>query len=776
MKEFYYISASAGAGKTNWAVNELAEKLQVRQYNILMVCPTIDLCNQIVTSSANRFKTIHSENTTGSAVSAIQDVFRQKSGPVALAITEAAFMKLPESINTANWIVIKDEASEPLSVHTINCTDSWSLLEKWFKLKKLDSSNGLRNLFRAVGINSECPETTTGADGITGAIHDLRQGILNSNVDVLMDPTRMNCEHPQFCYSTFIKPSMYERFAQTYFMSANFEHTFLYHQWASQGVKWTDRTPDKLQVKPDSSRVTIHYWRDDGCWSRARREGNGQLSGYINWINQELPNGDYIYVRNESDAKRSEFSILKGEQIPAVCHGLNNWRDQTKFVSFASYLVSNHSEPYYQYYGTSTTDARSLRNTQMIYQQLTRTDLRNFKSNKPIDVYLPTLADALELLIYMPGAKIIDLHKSSPGQVTGTTGTLKSNWLPTNTPEKQASQLTALYSMGAKTYAYVNASFTKEELTIGSPPLVGENEGGNIIFGGVFSPTNGENAGYRSSRKSKRKIHPLINYIRRYKKPDVQGLSKKQLKQFKRNGLPFFITGILPEKSRFSKENIQGNNDIIAFDFDDSEFTSRDISRVFRGLEYLTYTTISNDHSTGLSRFRVVLPCSRVMSISEHKRLMEYFQQEIANYAKEIGRTSGLDECCLGPERKFYLPHKESEIRHLTEDKMVLDVDLLLAKKTRKAIVELPTVDDLCMTGSASKMKTGSVMARCQQLIDEMRPGDRSRKAVQVGGILGRSGLDIVVKGQVISQLIGRGVDVGTIKSAKKYAGLWAAA
>ena len=134
--------------------------------------------------------------------------------------------------------------------------------------------------------------------------------------------------------------------------------------------------------------------------------------------------------------------------MPAVCHGLNDWNHFTKFMTCASYLINGGDEPTYQYYGSSTTDGRGLRQTQMIYQQLMRTDIRNYESDKPVDLYLPTRQEALDLLLYLPDATLMDCHKIKPGEATGITGTLKPDWLIEYNIEDSEQPLPVQYMYG----------------------------------------------------------------------------------------------------------------------------------------------------------------------------------------------------------------------------------------------------------------------------------------------------------------------------------------
>lgn len=775
MSKFYYVSACPGSGKTTWAIKQLALKYLQSGCNVLMVVPTIDLCDQIVRDSGGCFKTYHTENTRN-VIAAIQDIFKARRNGCPLVITEVGFNTVAGRVVGDNWVVIKDEATEPLQINTIRCPDSRDVLRSWLNLESVVSDRGHRTIFKAVSVRDDAPTTTTVDDDITGELHRLKELVRNPHLEVLVDDSRMEWVKPQLTYSVFTKPSLYSGFDRVYFMSANFEHTYLYHQWKHSGVEWVNVTPAALQGNYDSSRVRLHYWSECGAWSRARREKTGQLRQYVEWVNGQLPNGDYIYVLNGSDEELVEYKSLKGERIPAVCHGLNKWRHVTKFVSFASYLISGHEEPFYQHYGCSATDSRVLRNSQMIYQQLTRTDLRNKSSANIIDVYLPTLSEVRELLPYVPQAVIVDYSKKYNGEMTGLSAHLRHDWRCEQSNEMSLCDLQPSYALGANTRALMATCITGEELLEASLGLsheesyLRENDPPNNILPPSFSRSK-KQVTSRKQWRSDRPINPLIAFLKYCPQLSTSGATTpEEIKTLKRDHLEFFITGIVISGARFTKDSVIGNNDVIAFDFDGTELDLRDLSRIFNGFEYLRYTTISHDPSSNEGRYRVVLPTNRTMSISEHTRLMNYWRKEIEEYSKKHNRRCGLDEKCLGPERKFYVPHMESDIKHIYENKKVMDIDAVLSRIPKPPLVTVPAVGDIEFLASINgEVPANKTLERIHGIIDTMSAGDRSSKAVRIGGIVGRSRLSRSEREAVYNMMRQRGVSSDAVNWAKRY-------
>jgi len=155
---------------------------------------------------------------------------------------------------------------------------------------------------------------------------------------------------------------------------------------------------------------------------------------------------------------------------------------------------------------------------------------------------------------------------------------------------------------------------------------------------------------------------------------------------------------------------------------------------------------------------------------SEHARIMEYWKNQIHKHSKKYAKVSGLDEACLNPERKFYVPHLQSTIKHIYEGKEVLNVDEVLCRIPREALVKVPQRDDLevlptSMPGAMIEL----IPQKITQLIDEMVPGDRSSKAVKVGGIMKHLGLSHNQRENVFSTMRRRGVDKSALNQARKY-------
>ena len=417
---YNYISAPPGSGKTEYAIKRALRTLQFNP--VMIVVPTIQLCNEIQTRSNGVIRAIHSgvypDQPINTVIQGIMSGVARTHFNEAIVITDAAFAKL--HFRHDSWIVFKDEPREPLAITTLNCVDSWQFVQDHC----FDFEPHVTNdCFYTLRIRQPVTYSMKSElDSVFGCLYELQEYLAKSAYfEVLVDRDAWDLTHT-LRYSVFQLPECYADWGEVTFMGANFEDSLLYTQWSHQGVVWNNITPP-LPAMP-TSRMRLRYLFDDMAWSAASRDrqrsGQTNLAWYLEWIRAREPAGDYVYVANNAygDARLD----LPGDRMPAECHGLNHWREVTKCVLLASYHQFPGDEMFYQYYNTSTVDVRGMRNAQYYVQQLTRTNIRVYTDTAPVDVYVPTRREALDLIKYFPDATVV-----SPD---GEDYHLRRNWQP----------------------------------------------------------------------------------------------------------------------------------------------------------------------------------------------------------------------------------------------------------------------------------------------------------------------------------------------------------
>lgn len=728
---FNYISASPGAGKTTWAISSTKKVLLTNP--VMFIVPTIALCNEIENNSNGAIRAIHSEKYQDQPIS---DVIQMTMSSVAkthineaIVITDAAFSQL--KYRHSNWVVYKDEPKEPLQISVINMTDTYSLFLQFFELKPYDNSN-----FYKLSLRPDRPfKLTTERDDVSRVIYELQTYVEQmSYYEVLVDRDCWDTQHI-LRYSVFQLPECYADFGDVTFMGANFEDTLLYNQWKNMGVSWNNRTPSKFGDIP-SERMTIKYLFDDIQWSDVTRNkihsGKSNLDWYVEWIATELPHNNYVWVANNKyDSRRLG---LTGERMPAECHGLNRWRHVSNCVLLGSYLQYHGDEMFYQHYGTSVTDIRGMRNTQFYIQQLTRTSIRNYSEDTPVNVWVPTKREALDILAYFTGATISDPFDNQYR--------LRDSWTRARRDEEVMTPINAI-SIGPHVRS--------------SPALITDEDIAKVEM--ISLPRATKPLDLKSGD---RKLAYLLKIGSEYTETTFTGSRADLIKHFKANA-PYFTPGVFPNGAS-PKSGAAICCTLLGFDFDDTKLTYSDIAEILGSTEHLIYTTIS--HTIAKPKFRVVVPLNRPVSISEHERLMVYFEFKFAQTKK-----GGLDPVTLKAERKFFLPHKEAQVHWVKTRKNPLDVDRLLLRIPRLSILSDIKDSDLRKLGETETEYTArafvNISRKIDDLISQLSPGNRSTLSTRIAGYI--SMLPPERDAEYLNRLRERGVAPDAMASVTRY-------
>lgn len=821
---YKYIDGDTGCGKTTWAIEKRIPMFKTSGLSVLLVVPSIDLANEIEKKSNSKIKAIHSKNRTGeqTVLSEIIEIMKtayDTKKPVSIVICEASYLNLTTffdvaRVKTDNWVVIKDEPRDPLGITPFRVShDAKKIIDRFLcsfeksedsrllsipitknpvKLTKeendiLDNANLknkktieiLRKLSNSPGMSlaevmDQMDEDAQGVLQLTlddlecdifGKLVQFKMHCMNPHVEVLVDKELFE-DHNILKYSVFQLPSAYNMFEQVYFMKANFVDSFIYHQWMERGVTWQPTTM-QFQKMP-SHRIKIHYlYSDVQRWSASFRNSKPKgcshtiIEEYLDWAKEMLKDKEFVYVLNNEYSEK--YKLPGGTRMPAECHGLNAYSHHTNILLGGSYLANRSDEPFYAYYGSSTTDSSGLRQTQFYIQQIARTDIRNYNGTSDINVYVPTLTEALSLLVYYKDAELIDENNNRVGKLNPD-----FKYQPTNdiTPNNDF----AVLGKG------VHGDVIRYDVMNPSPEDI-------LLYGVEFDD--------RVSGNIKNLGHPHIRFIKDIQAKDISsiGLDKKK-DQEKYNSvkreLPWISAGIYNDDDALTKANCQGSK-FIGFDFDGSDITDKEIAKVMKQFEYLMYTTFSHDKNDKKRRFRIIAPYDRVVTIEEHIRIKRWFINRFNDICNPKGtkfkdrRDLNIDESKSDAWAKLFVPHKESIITHVTRKNgqrtHTIEVDEILAQEPRLPKIQPPEIKDIIWTSTL----TGKVVVdkndtdakrveRIMKVMDTMQPHDRSQKAVKIGGMLKK--VDKQFHEYIFDELKNRGADKNAVAQARKYANM----
>lgn len=803
---YNYISADPGAGKTQLAINEYIPKMIKTGYSVMMVVPSIQLANEISKNSKGSIKAIHSESVDAEKtvlsqiINIIRTTYKTKE-PQSIVICEASYMNAVELFSVfeymmQEWVVIKDEPRDPLNIFQVKISnDVKKIINKFIGgivetdmrllsaitplsdntftqeyLDTLTDDEVITELFK----NNNKKDDNFSLDlddidcGILGQLVQFKKAIYNRFNEVLISTDAYN-DHNILQYSVFQQPLAYSMFAQAIFLKANFEDSFVYHQWYERGVTW--KQYPKTFKKMSSDRINIHYfYGENSMWSKSFRtkdyDGINNFELYLAWVRDELPHGGYVYVANNS---YSDTALkLAGTRMPAECHGLNSFSNYTNVVLCASYLVHGQHEPFYAYYNSSTTDALAMRQTQYHIQQITRTDIRNYDSNNDIHVYVPGMSEALALLAYFPNATLIDPNGEKTGQ-------LSKSFQPTLSVEQYPTNNLGVYG---------NSAYDKDVKTFDVDEFEAEN---------LLTKSNTKNHGHPHLQLVLAK-HSTISNVGLCKITN-----KKQYEDVKKS-LPYICAGIFNDGDRLLKDNCQGAK-MIGFDLDDTTLTDAQLAKIMGQVEYVRYTTFSHKDNkvdtdgNSIRRIRIIAPYSRPVTVTEHDRIVKYYLDKLWKvlYPDTKFTPENLKESCIDIDKskayaKLFAPHLESDVLHIKRKRgnktIPINVDEVLAQVPPLPKVQLPTSDDIVWKSTATvtatmvvqqQTKDQKLIQKCLDIIATMhggsakRDGNRSSLAVKVAGIM--THIDPQYHDDIFYEMEMQGVDKAAMKQAKKYAG-----
>jgi hypothetical protein len=784
--EYNFIDAPPGAGKTQWAIDMIQNRLG--NFNpVMMVVPTIDLCNEIERRSNGNIIAIHSQNSQNSFESVQQKIYQiiddyndKKSAmcgmPQHIVITEASFLNIEFSAKMHNWIVIKDEAKEPLAIFELNVIDSYSFIKDHF----MELYEGERLLHYPKPIPNRKYKFTNRDDSITGKLAELNHYLRQTDhYEVLIDMETLD-DTGKLRYSVYMKPEIFDNFYLAYFMAASFKDTFLYNNWKDSGVEWIDKTPPKLRKNIRSKELTIHclFNRQNGLpWSKNFREGNNfqNLNIFIEWINSEVVE-DYVWVSNNSIQEYVKQRLTGvNDMMPNQVHGLNKWRDYTSVVLMGSYNSSSDDEIFYQNYNSTTSDIFAMRTIQNLYQQLTRTDIRNYDSTTDIHVYVPTLTEALGLVNYFDDAKLIDYS----GQYVRH-GHLKDGYTPKEVEYEQPTNDMVVFEQGV---------MVKEVTQLEKDDLLSD-----AVIEDWYKEVTGHTYIKRHNKQRKFELgvgeqffqcdkgspHCAHFILLHHPNYDTSGMPAAYIDKNVKPHMRWMSAAVLRQgATRLLDEDVVGGK-FIGFDLDGTTLTDREISMAVGPWEYLQYTTPKHKESDKLRRLRIIVPFSRAVDLEEFERIKWYYFRKFLDVLKE---PTALDKDKSNPGRKLFVPTANSILTWVRtkggRKVHPLYVEKILARLPKKPKLALPTDNDIEwefetpeIKNEVANEKAARAVEKIYKLIDEMKPRDRSHKATQIGGRLSVLPFDIrdMVIQDVFNKMEAKGCDKAAIDSARKYA------
>ncbi len=426
----HYVDGVCGSYKTTHALQFAVRSATKFRQPILFVQPTTVLISQSMDTinkmGANvvvrRFDSIACQ---GAVFRSLGEFMREwdaeENGGCIVFITHRCLWEMPWFPHKSRWNLIIDEIPDVDFEFNFNLPDTGD-----FAIQSVIQASecGLNTMLKL----TPRPEAKAkvdhwarnpGDDDLIKVIQPLFRELTNQHSAVFATRAswqRLGWEgHGQVSIHGWRAPSVCDGWNSVRIMGAFFEQSLLYAIWANLGVEFE---PDK-QIKVAATRhdetlgkrLTIHYF-SERSWSKTLRDKIASADDPLAHVKPIIADimGDKPFLASMN--KDIGDSVLAMDfpnvvRIPAVCHGLNDYRHIDR-IAFLSAL--NNTPGHFSYmdkvFGISADHLKQARANQVAYQSLMRTSLRDADSTAEVVVLVPDIALANWLGDVFPGCKI----------------------------------------------------------------------------------------------------------------------------------------------------------------------------------------------------------------------------------------------------------------------------------------------------------------------------------------------------------------------------------
>ena len=707
--EIHYVDGVCGSYKTTNALKYAVHAAQNLDQLILFVQPTTKLITQSIQTvraiSGNVcIKRYDSVSCPGSVIPDLLGFMKtwrdDVDGGCVVFITHKCLWDMPFFPNKSNWNLIVDEIPDVDFEYHLNLPDSSD-----FAIQSVLTASecGINTMLRlkpraeAMGQVRRWARNPDG-DDLVRVVQPLFAELTNQHSNVYVTRAswaRLGIQgHGRLDVHGWRSPSVCEGWQSVRIVGAFFEDSLLHMIWGQHGVEFR---PDQ-QIKVEThrhdqsvgSRVSIHFF-SERTWSKHLRnkisEADDAFAVIKPLVKEVFGEGEFLLVANndvQDSAFAADFPNLT--RIPAICHGLNDYRHMTNILFLPAL---NNSPGHFQYLdkvlGISGDQLRQARSFQVMYQSVMRTALRDAGSTDPVSVIVPDIAMANWLGDVFPGARIKSHEIEAVKEVLGTP--IKARGRP-----RQASVLSSNERKNKSAAKAAEMLVTKKSIYIAFFVTA------EIMFAHEVNVFSND-------------LHHTVHFNWDEVRDELVNCHQVHYSKKEDNAL---ISGALFDPSQ-SAETDKGLDNItiingIWLDFDGGDLMPDEFSRIFTDVRWLMFNSFNNGKD-GAVKFRVLFPTSTPLTadmyhmiwdiIAERIRGFDYYvgptqkanKNKLAGYSET--RQSGLDyskrcansffympcRAVLGKKHTFWKEHWAPEIPIMDPDRWITDFAPLHAQE-----------------------------------------------------------------------------------------------
>lgn len=455
--KFNHLNWECGSGKTDSLLKHLASNHGL----YVVALNKIDSFNQnqsrlatFAGASTVLTKAIHSQDgvkglDVGARISDfIQSTNSSGSNHCVLFITQEALLLVDwrrQDLNISRWQLFIDEAPNPFKFFSRNFEISQPDILTYLTPEQDDDGVGGNQTYTRIQLTKRgdalrrCKKDALSfvLQEILNSISGARIGFANRSFFGISPDGTISTKLDVF---SIIDPTYFSTFGEVTILAANFEQTFAYQLWGAMGVEFVHRTDfgtPSLRDTPLSERIHIHYFSNKDASLTWFRSPAAPLRVACQWINDNIQVPFYYTINQEAGGSSRLNSITSSfaTEIQPIAAGSNELRDFTAAIWLAALKAPPQEYIMMEFFGVDNDDYDRFREHELLYQFALRSNLREFGSDKPVDVYVISKrqAEALQKITKAKSiSKIaIDLPEVADNQ--------SASALPTGRPRKYKS-------------------------------------------------------------------------------------------------------------------------------------------------------------------------------------------------------------------------------------------------------------------------------------------------------------------------------------------------
>ena len=650
---FNYLDACAGSGKTAAALKAIHHgTLQGRRY--VLAQPTMDLIDATrqraeAVYADIQWRAITSRDHPGETHSEFIKAIKSPALTAeVLIVTHATLLSCWQIIGKGNWMLVIDEIPGVDEFFKANLSLTWKIWTEHLEVSNNPSSDKILDVAIKNGSLAAAKTFATNApsDEVIMVTQPLWKLLVNPAYTVNLHRSAYQTAGfngiAQLQAHALLLPVVLEGWQRVTIMGANFKNSLLHMIWSNLGVTFEEDRYIKVAKgahdKKAGGRCRIQYLTER-IWSKELRNRIG-IARITRALAAHIVN-PHIWTANK-DVPDSDWFIAGGTRLPAVSHGLNDFRGYDTAVFLAALNdMTSHFAWLEKVHGIDPLEVSRAKSLEAAYQMALRTNLREQGGTSEISIIVADRRTADYLCSLLPGAKLnfLDLGISELGNSLRD----KPTKAPAKTPaerkridrDRKANRRAALedlQTMLLQSKGHLNPVITVED----------------SVFGAQVAAIE-----YQNWDKLKRDLYALW-----------QNTVKDKHENMLMSG------GVFSQKD--TSLTIKGKDafdyaQMIQLDFDDSEIDPSELKSLLHDIKHFSYNSYSNGKG-GRLRYRTVIPLALPVDVDVYQLLWDMIADRLREAGYDVsscsyttGPSSGLDRTKRTPVSFFYLPAQAAQ-------------------------------------------------------------------------------------------------------------------